>query len=203
MWRGAGEEPTKSNSRMRAPALAGLATVRGARGAPGPAFLRARGTKNEPTSMPAPRAILAEVSSDVGRALTVSNFFVHPHWKRVLLSSALAGRFGFTSAAVRKGMRGLTPLSLTPATPKRASRLGVGRCRSEPTRQHMFDASNLTVSYVPCVLTLLFQAAGAAGQEVDEADGKTAADAGNRMRHVPLRPGRHRAAGSPRVSQVP
>jgi hypothetical protein len=62
---------------------------------------------------------------------------------------------------------------------------------------------SLTVSYVPCVLALLFQAAGAAGQEVDEADGEAAADAGNRMRHVPLRPGRHRAAGSPRVSQVP
>jgi hypothetical protein len=33
---GAGEEPTKSNSRVGAPALAGVATVRDARGAPGP-----------------------------------------------------------------------------------------------------------------------------------------------------------------------
>jgi len=57
-----------SNSRMRAPALAGVATVRGARGAPGPTLIRARGTMNEPTSVPAPRAILAEVSSDAGRA---------------------------------------------------------------------------------------------------------------------------------------
>jgi hypothetical protein len=58
-----------SNSRMRAPALAGVATVRGARGAPGPTLIRARGTMNEPTSMPAPLAILAEVSSDAGRDL--------------------------------------------------------------------------------------------------------------------------------------
>jgi hypothetical protein len=56
-----------SNSRMRAPALAGVATVRGARGAPGPTLRWARGTMNEPTSVPAPRAILAEVSSDAGR----------------------------------------------------------------------------------------------------------------------------------------
>src|SRR4028119_767844 len=69
MWRGTGEEPTKSNSRMRAPALAGVATVRGARGAPGPTPMRARGTMNEPTSVPAPLAILAEVSSDAGRDL--------------------------------------------------------------------------------------------------------------------------------------
>src|SRR3954463_1768161 len=39
---------------MRAPTLAGVATVRGARGAPGPTYTRARGTKNEPTSVPAP-----------------------------------------------------------------------------------------------------------------------------------------------------
>src|SRR3954466_13888540 len=32
----------------------GLATVRGAREAPGPTYTRARGTKNEPTSGPAP-----------------------------------------------------------------------------------------------------------------------------------------------------
>ncbi len=64
-----------SNSRMRAPALAGVATVRGARGAPGPTLIRARGTMNEPTSMPTPRAILAEVSSDVGRAVTVGNSY--------------------------------------------------------------------------------------------------------------------------------
>ena len=56
-----------SNSRMRAPALAGLATVRGARGAPDPTLIRARGTMNEPTSVPTPHAILDEVSSDVGR----------------------------------------------------------------------------------------------------------------------------------------
>src|SRR3712207_5893422 len=57
-----------SNSRMRAPALAGVATVWGARGAPGPTPMRARGTKRGPTSVPAPHHILAEVSSDVGRA---------------------------------------------------------------------------------------------------------------------------------------
>src|SRR3954469_17345469 len=39
---------------MPAPTLAGVATVRGARGAPGPTYTRARGTKNEPTSEPAP-----------------------------------------------------------------------------------------------------------------------------------------------------
>ena len=38
---------------MRAPALAGLATVGGARGATGQTKIRARGTKNEPTSGPA------------------------------------------------------------------------------------------------------------------------------------------------------
>src|SRR5215210_5312873 len=57
-----------SNSRMRAPALVGVATVRGARGAPGPTPMRARGTKRGPTSVPAPHHILAEVSSDVDRA---------------------------------------------------------------------------------------------------------------------------------------
>src|SRR5829696_3350211 len=57
-----------SNSRMRAPALVGVATVRGARGDPGPTPMRARGTKRGPTSVPAPHHILAEVSSDVGRA---------------------------------------------------------------------------------------------------------------------------------------
>jgi hypothetical protein len=51
---GTGEEPTGSNSRMRAPAQAGVATGRGARRAPGSTFLRARSTKDEPTSLPVP-----------------------------------------------------------------------------------------------------------------------------------------------------
>src|SRR3954465_13202019 len=36
----------------------GLATVRGAREAPGPTYTRARGTKNEPTSGPTPRSTI-------------------------------------------------------------------------------------------------------------------------------------------------
>src|SRR3954469_20214077 len=36
----------------------GLATVRGAREAPGPTHTRARGTKNEPTSGPTPRSTI-------------------------------------------------------------------------------------------------------------------------------------------------
>src|SRR5215212_9677683 len=36
----------------------GLATVRGAQRAPGPTYTRARGTKNEPTSGPAPRSTI-------------------------------------------------------------------------------------------------------------------------------------------------
>src|SRR5215211_8956937 len=80
---GAGEEPTMSNARMRAPALAGVATVRGARGAPGPTLIRARGTMNEPTSVPAPRAILAEVSSDAGR---------DPHGGQLLCEAEVAHR---------------------------------------------------------------------------------------------------------------
>src|SRR3982751_6189371 len=36
----------------------GLATVRGALGAPGPTHTRARGTKTEPTSGPAPRSTI-------------------------------------------------------------------------------------------------------------------------------------------------
>src|SRR3954468_2407391 len=36
----------------------GLATVRGARDAPGPTYIRARGTKNEPTSGPTPRSTI-------------------------------------------------------------------------------------------------------------------------------------------------
>jgi hypothetical protein len=55
----AGAEPTSSNSRTRAPALAGVAAVWGARGAPGPTDLRARCTKNSPTSSPARRLCYA------------------------------------------------------------------------------------------------------------------------------------------------
>ncbi len=51
---------------------------------------------------------------------------------------------------------------------------------------------------------LTLQAAGATWQEVDEADRETAVDAGDGVRHVPLRPhGRRRAAENPWVAQVP
>lgn len=70
-----------SNSRMRAPALVGLATVRGARGAPGPTLIRARGTMNEPTSMPTSHPTLAEVSSDVGRIVAVGNSLLWWAWR--------------------------------------------------------------------------------------------------------------------------
>ena len=63
--------------------------------------------------------------------------------------------------------------------------------------------TNLTVSCTPYACMLTLQAAGAAWQEVDEADRETAADAGDRVRHVPLRPDRHHAAGNPWVAQVP
>ena len=53
---------------MRAPALTSLRQYGVRVGAPGPTRMRARGTKGEPTSVPAPRHILAEVSSDAGRA---------------------------------------------------------------------------------------------------------------------------------------
>jgi len=53
VWSCAGMEPTWSNSSVRAPGLAPVATVRGARGALGPTDIRACGTKSEPTSMPA------------------------------------------------------------------------------------------------------------------------------------------------------
>ena len=56
-----------SKSRMRAPVLTDVATVRGARGAPGPTLMRARSTMNEPTSVPMPHAILTAVSFDEGR----------------------------------------------------------------------------------------------------------------------------------------
>ena len=64
-----------SKSRMRAPVLTDVATVRGARGAPGPTLIRARGTMNEPTSVPMPRAILPTVSCDAGRNSTVGNSY--------------------------------------------------------------------------------------------------------------------------------
>jgi hypothetical protein len=44
-----------ANSRMCAPVRVDLATGWGARGAPGSTFLRARSTKNEPTSVPTPQ----------------------------------------------------------------------------------------------------------------------------------------------------
>src|SRR5919202_73276 len=50
--------PGQSKSRMRAPTLVGVATVRGAQRAPGPTHTRARGTKNEPTSGPAPMSTI-------------------------------------------------------------------------------------------------------------------------------------------------
>src|SRR4051794_4890315 len=65
-------------------------------------------------------------------------------------------------------------------------------------------ALSLTVSRNPYACMVTLQAAGAAWQVVDEADCETAADAGDRVRHVPLRPDRRRrAAGSRRVAQVP
>ena len=64
-----------SKSRMRAPVLTDVATVRGARGAPGPTLMRARSTMNEPTSVPMPHAILTAVSFDEGRNTTVGNSY--------------------------------------------------------------------------------------------------------------------------------
>jgi hypothetical protein len=61
----------------------------------------------------------------------------------------------------------------------------------------------LIVSQSPYACVLFLQTAGAAWQEVDEADGEAATDAGDRVRHMPLRPDRHRAAGSLWVAQVP
>jgi hypothetical protein len=68
---GAGVEPTPSNSRIRAPALAGLATVRGVRRAPDPTVMRARGTKTKPISPPPP-ALTIHVSFVVGRPQPVA-----------------------------------------------------------------------------------------------------------------------------------
>ena len=62
---------------------------------------------------------------------------------------------------------------------------------------------SFTVSYDPHAWALFLEAAGAAWQDVDEADGETAPDGGDGGRHVPLRPDGHRAAGNRGVAQVP
>ncbi len=72
-----------------------------------------------------------------------------------------------------------------------------------PNRGERVSEGSLTVSQSPHVYVLFLQAAGAAWQEVDEADDETATDSGDRVRHMPLRPDRHRAAGSLWVAQVP
>ena len=59
MWPSIGKcrrEPTSSKSSLRASGLSASPTIPGARGAPGPPDLRARDTKNEPTSTPTPQA---------------------------------------------------------------------------------------------------------------------------------------------------
>src|SRR3954469_22123037 len=64
----------------------GLATVRGAREAPGPTYTRARGTKNEPTSGPAPLSTIdpfhpARVRlRPVGNLYDVSSTRIEPQW---------------------------------------------------------------------------------------------------------------------------
>ena len=65
------------------------------------------------------------------------------------------------------------------------------------------QAPSLTVSHDPCACVLILQAAGAAWQGADETDGEAATNAGDRVRHMPLKSGWHRAAGSLWVAQVP
>src|SRR5215203_2797119 len=53
----------------------GLATVRGAREAPGPTYTRARGTKNEPTSGPTPRSTIDPFHPARVRLRSVGNLY--------------------------------------------------------------------------------------------------------------------------------
>src|ERR671917_2080442 len=71
-----------------------------------------------------------------------------------------------------------------------------------PSRSHDLTPS-LTVSFNLHAWALSLEAAGAARQDVDEADGETAPDGGDGVRHVPFRPDGHRAAGNRGVAQVP
>src|SRR5829696_3483680 len=56
----------------------GLATVRGAREAPGPTYTRARGTKNEPTSGPTPRSTIDPFYPARVRLRSVGNLYHVP-----------------------------------------------------------------------------------------------------------------------------
>src|SRR5215217_244830 len=56
----------------------GLATVRGAREAPGPTNTRARGTKNEPTSGPTPRSTIDPFHPARVRLRSVGNLYQVP-----------------------------------------------------------------------------------------------------------------------------
>src|SRR3954468_2593436 len=62
----------------------GLATVRGAREAPGPTYTRARGTKNEPTSGPTPRSTIDPFHPARVRPCPVGNLYqpalIIMHW---------------------------------------------------------------------------------------------------------------------------
>src|SRR5881227_1583306 len=56
----------------------GLATVRGAQGAPGPTYTRARGTKNEPTSGTAPLSTIDPFHPARVRLRPVGNLYQLP-----------------------------------------------------------------------------------------------------------------------------
>src|SRR3954447_2953446 len=65
-----------------------LATVRGAREAPGPTYTRARGTKNEPTSGPTPRSTIDPFHPARVRPCPVGNLYE----LRAMASACIPGR---------------------------------------------------------------------------------------------------------------
>src|SRR4051794_32640099 len=73
--------PGGSNSRMRAPAQRPGDSV-GCSGAPGPTNTRARGTKNEPTSGPAPRFTIDRFHPARVGLGPVGNYYHFAKWRR-------------------------------------------------------------------------------------------------------------------------
>src|SRR3954452_18092814 len=75
-WRRRGAPDDRSLGCVLRPS--GLATVRGAREAPGPTYTRARGTKNEPTSGPAPLSTIDPFHPARVRLRPVGNLYQVP-----------------------------------------------------------------------------------------------------------------------------
>src|SRR4051794_23756171 len=119
----------------------GLATVRGAREAPGPTYTRARGTKNEPTSGPAPLSTIDPFHPARVRLRPVGNLYTGSrHQERTDLSASAAVHYRPVSSGAGQAPPGgqLIPDLIDHAPPHR---VGPDPFAIAPERNATFLAS--------------------------------------------------------------